>query len=66
MNTKQIIAELRRSACNDRDPLTTLWDEAYVDVADFAQAWLKKLPPDAQPATTKPRRPTGAFVKGWK
>lgn len=23
-------------------------------MADFAQAWLKKLPPDAPPATTKP------------
>ncbi len=23
-------------------------------MADFAQAWLKKLPPDATPATTKP------------
>ena len=33
----EVIPELRRCACNDRDPLSTLWDEAYVDVADYAK-----------------------------
>jgi hypothetical protein len=43
MNTKQIIAELRRSACEDENPLvfcdTPAWIQAVEIASDFGWLW---------------------------